>query len=213
MSWWTNYKNSIFALFGAYDKQTDINVDVDGKGTYERYNEVVGDDIDNNVVIYIQNMFEENHLPATLQPIFFTTVEASIGIDFILMNAEAWRRRIIMYIKKLCMIKGTKRCITLMLSWFGLSVVITETFAAYGLDSPVTFDDVTRRFDMRCYGCSYFQLAITGAGPLAPEVETAIGVIVAFNKPINATYLGFTYTDSTAGDFIGGDFDGGDFLT
>jgi P2-related tail formation protein len=110
-----------------------------------------------------------------------------------LSSTLAMRRKILQKIAGYYQIKGTLWAYQLQLSVLGCTVVITEHYNDYGFDSPVTFDDTVRRFDMKCSMCSTYELAITGSGSLTAALEAAIRSIIKFNEPINAKLIALTY--------------------
>ena len=74
-----------------------------------------------------------------------------------------------------------------MFSLIGLEADISETYAGEPFDSDITFDDTWRRFDMRCYSCSYYSVILTSSTVSVDDtLLRAVEAIIAFNHPINA---------------------------
>lgn len=186
-------ETSIFKLFGTYDKRTDINIDVNGKGTLERFNELVGYDIDTNLLPFIDNLLANVYVPKTAFNSFIAYLETGFGVQLFFDQTITTRRAILGVIQRINSIRGTRRAYTLLFGMLGLSIVLTESFIVYGFDSPVTFDDDDRVFDSStCPACTSYSLDITGPGVVTPFLP-AIRSIIAYNEPINALLRGLTY--------------------
>lgn len=193
-----SYELTIFELFSKYDKRTDTNKDGDGKGTLERYNECIGVSIDEDVKWYMDNMMENIYDPDLCLSRYVVYLESMFGfnqeLNTLYLGADiATRRKIVQKFFRWVNIKGTKRAYILQFAMLGLAVDITEYWPEYGFDSPVTLDDVDRRFDMRCATCSAYSIDITTELELTPAMQRAINSIILFNEPINARIKGVTF--------------------
>jgi hypothetical protein len=100
-------------------------------------------------------------------------------------------------IKRYWKLKGTKRFLEVTLQMIGFNVSINEIFDEFGFDSPVTFDDAKRRWDMTCPSCTEYEISIgRDSGlttPLSPEELAGVLSIVTVNNPINAVMLGIWF--------------------
>jgi hypothetical protein len=195
-----NLKNTIFERFySLFDKRQDPNKDVDGKGTLERYNEVIGQDVDDNVNPLIDYALDNLTVPATMYDRYIPYKEADLGnIQLFLSFDPVMRKRIIKHWHRYVNIKGTIRCYEVLFAMLGITAVITEIFDTGGFDSATTWDsDIRPTLDSgRCKPCSFYSIAMTGP-PLTTEIYNAILSIILFNEPINADLLELTYNGSS----------------
>lgn len=192
-----NFKTKIFNLFSPYDHTADINKDSEHKGTNQRYNEVVGGYIDEELLKKIDNLVENNLLPDVAYERFIPYLEQRLGVSVIMGNTMEWRRRVLAHILHWYQIRGTIKAYTLMLSMLGFeSIEITEDMRTNSLDSVLTFDDPDRVFDMsKCNRCVFYDIKFKGTVQITPELNKAIDSIIKFNEPINARRRTIRYND------------------
>lgn len=193
-----NFKNYIFELFSSYDHQVDPNKDTDGKGTNQRYNEIVGNYIDEELIKNIDNLVGNNLLPDTAYDRFLPYLEERLGVDLYIYNTLEWRRRVLKYIQKWYLIKGTVRSYKLMFSMLGFTdISVNEYLDSNSFDSSVTFDDPDRVFDMSaCNRCVGYDLMLFGDLEINPDIVAAIDAIIKFNEPINGFVKSIFYNDT-----------------
>ena len=192
-----NFKTKIFNLFSPYDHTADINKNSEHKGTNQRYNEVVGGYIDEELLKKIDNLVENNLLPDVAYERFIPYLEQRLGVSVIMGNTMEWRRRVLAHILHWYQIRGTIKAYTLMLSMLGFeSIEITEDMHTNSLDSVLTFDDPDRVFDMsKCNRCIFYDIKFKGTVQITPELNKAIDSIIKFNEPINARRRTIRYND------------------
>ena len=192
-----NFKTKIFNLFSPYDHTADINKDSEHKGTNQRYNEVIGGYIDEELLKKIDNLVENNLLPDVAYERFIPYLEQRLGVNVIMGNTMEWRRRVLAHILHWYQIRGTIKAYTLMLSMLGFEEIeITEDIHTNSLDSAVTFDDPERVFDMsKCNRCVFYDIKFKGTVQITPELNKAIDSIIKFNEPINARRRTIRYND------------------
>jgi hypothetical protein len=196
-----SFVSTIFSTFySRKDKRNDINKDYKGEGTFERYNQVIGADLDvmNNLVdnllinIYQPDTMLDRYVPFMESMTGYNTAENTLYIG----DALALRRKVLAHILRLNQIRGTSKCYDLLFSMMGLSMVLTEFYGNYGFDSSITFDNPDRRFDSKCAKCSSYTIALTGSRPVNEEFERAVLSVVVYNQPINARLTSITYNGS-----------------
>lgn len=192
-----NFKTKIFNLFSPYDHTADINKNSEHKGTNQRYNEVVGGYIDEELLKKIDNLVENNLLPDVAYERFIPYLEQRLGVSVIMGNTMEWRRRVLSHILHWYQIRGTIKAYKLMLSMLGFEEIeITEDIHTNSLDSAVTFDDPERVFDMsKCNRCVFYDIKFKGTVQITPELNKAIDSIIKFNEPINARRRTIRYND------------------
>lgn len=183
--------------FSPLDAKTDPNKDVDGKGTMQRFVEIVGEDVDNSLLPLVENFIAKIYKAETMDSRLIPFREQAQGNDifpFLLSGGDAMRRRIIRHWRWLVGERGTKVGMIKLFAWLGITAVITEINDTGGFDSATTFDsDVRPVFDSgKCRSCSFYQLDLTG--PLLTE-ELWFGIlsIIAFHEPIHAELYILTY--------------------
>lgn len=206
-------KEFIFKLFSNYDKTNDTYIDSTGKGFLERFNLVVANDFDTEIYPKIEYFFENVLNPVSAFEKYLPFLEGGVGNDVLFLSANAdVRRKIQKFILRLYQIKGTVKGYTHLFRLLGFNAEITESWLDYSFDSPITFDDAERRFDMQCQGCSKYCINLTRTGggvaePTPVEVQ-AIKNIIKFNEPINAKLDCITFRDTPidTGDYSYLDF-------
>lgn len=189
-----NIRDIIFSLFGSYEHQADVNKDSQGKGTHERFNEIVGKDIDEELKIKVDRIVEYNLDPYTCLDKFIPYLEHRIGVTLFLGNSIEMRRVVLKHYLKWLTIRSTLKCYHTLFGMLGFQANITEYFLNYSFDSPVTFDDEGRVFDMQgCNRCYEYSIALTGSVVITPDLIAAIMSIIKWNEPINAVLKSITY--------------------
>lgn len=198
-------KNIIFDFFGIRDKSEDLYKDVNGKGLHQRFNEMLAEDVDENEIDKTENVVKYTVDPDQCLDKFFFYREQEYGGLYSISAVPAIRRKIIKYASYLNRIKGTEESYIFSLLLLGFSTVnIYEYVNTSGFDSPTTFDDEVRRFDMKCNSCGRYRIDITGSITMTNSLLNSIMNVVRYNEPINATLDGITYngdTISIVGDF------------
>lgn len=207
-------KDIIFGLFGTWEKQIDTFKDGNGKGTLERYNEVMADEYDINLEPNITNMLDNVMITSTCDIAYMPLLEEGIGNQLILSTDEQIKRDVQRHIVRYYEIKGSIRAYRIMLGLIGFNVTITEEYIESGFDSPFTFDADERTFDSGCASCSCYKLDLTrkngDTSDMTPVEYAGVLSIIAFNQPINAKMCGLTLDgeeiEITEGDFSNSDF-------
>ena len=142
-------KQRIFGLFGNYEKLIDTNKDTNGKGTFERYNEVIGNYVDTNVTPFVDNFAQMLISPDDAFLAMLPFLEAQAGmIDSAFLsvgNTEQSRRRIVKYIADINAVKGTKRAYKILFQLLynnfpDLQITFDEQFTEYAYDTTISAD-------------------------------------------------------------------------
>lgn len=208
-----NLKNIIISYFNRIDVVHDINKDGNGKGTLERFNEVVAEEYDIFTEPLLVNLLDNVHNSLICSEDYLLYLQSSSGNNNLLLDFDLSTKRLVQkYLRSFYKIKGTKKCFEALYNLIGFSVIITEHVSVYSLDHDTfTFDDDNRTFDQSCSGCSEFSLDLTrhsGVLPITDSELQAIYSIVLFNTPINAQLREVTFNGGTVSS---GDFDLNDF--
>lgn len=204
------FKNKIFGLFGSYEKIIDSNKDVTGKGSFERYMEAYGDDIDTNIIALIENLTQNLIDPELSFARFLDYHEAVRGVlplDFTRGEAvsqaenEWMRRRVLRHIEKLVQIKGTRKVYDVLFRLIAPTITvitIQEYFFEYRFDLH-SFDNNSFFDSSICSECPEYSVDIITSPVSAPstDVVKSIQSIVKFNHPIDSKikYIKFNTTN------------------
>lgn len=191
------FKDTLIEFFGFW-KRDDSYKNAGGKGLMERFNEVVGEDLDDELSPLIDNLIPNSLIPDTCFSQLLTYLEQNVGSDLFLGSATSRRRQARRMIHRYYGIRGTITAYELMFDLMGYTIGITEDFTAYGFDRGIKFDHPVRRFDMGCPSCTSYRIdvvgdywdAINGISTIPVEHLEAFKSIIIFNQPINATLLG-----------------------
>lgn len=192
----------IFNVFYTiYDKLSDPNKDAQGKGTQERYIECIGDEIDEEIVPYVENMQKNLKSPLTAFDRYVPYLESELGYSedwyWFFNQPISFRRHLRAIMPKLYTIRGTLLAHEIMFAWVGITgVTITEeTTGGEGFDHDTeTWDSDDRpTLDSGCPTCSKYSFDLTGGASFGHALVEAIGTILVFNQPINAILEQVTY--------------------
>jgi hypothetical protein len=186
-------KPIIFDFFGLRDRTEDKFPDANGKGLHQRFIELMAGDLDDNELSLINLLVENTCNPFTCFERFIPDREGTFGTP--IMSPDAYtRRKIIALIKEVNRRKGTKWGYIFLFRMLGFyDAVINEIFPVYGFDSPTTFDDPDRVFDMRCYGCSGYTIDLFGGMVITDAIIQSVNAVIKYNEPINADLVAINY--------------------
>lgn len=178
-------KDKIFDFFGVDDKIRDINKDGNGKGSFERYNEAIGEDYDEELGTLIDNLMSNTLVPQTLLIKFLPLMEKMLGGLPLIVGTENIRRKTIEFFTKLYLVKGTALSYQMLFLSLGFDTVnILEFTGDTSFDSDFTFDDSARRFDQSASGCALYTIELTGSITVDDEVIAVMLKIIEFLEPI-----------------------------
>lgn len=192
-----NLKDTIFGYFTRYEKDSDPYKDSMGKGTLERFNEMLAEDLDLRLLPLIKGILDNTIVPDTMLDKFIPYLESMLGLEP-LVDDLVTRRKILKNIVSIYKVKGTLRSYQILFRLLGFDTVeIKELSFLQGFDSSLTFDDDSRRFDdSNCQPCTYYNLHLTGN---FPNIENLYGLIikaVALIEPINAKLRNVIYNQN-----------------
>jgi hypothetical protein len=191
-------KETIFGLFGPAEKKADtVNPDVNGRGLNERFMRALGAEFDDSLRPLLDNFVANVIDPATALARFVPYLENQMGVNYIVSDKLEVRRKLIAWAPRITRIKGTKRSYEILLKLLGfLTVNVVEYWPESGFDSPLTLDDVDRRFDGACAGCTEYDLELTGTLVLTSDIRAWILSVIRFCEPINARLRTVLYNGS-----------------
>lgn len=187
-------KEKIFDLFGVEARRNDSYKDENGKGLWQRYNEALAEDFDEQLYSYIDKLLDYTLIPETVRPNMLAYLEDMFGEPVVIDDTIESRQRLLRFVVRLYQLKGTARSYEILVKLMGLdSVTITEIEGGGGFDSAVNFDDPERRFDSEAFSTGKYSLHITGTLELDQELKDKIKSVVRFCEPINASLAEIFY--------------------
>lgn len=186
-------KDIIFSFWGVYDALTDTNK-INGKGFLQRFVELLAGDLDDNETSAINNIVENTVSPLTAQEKFLPYQEDNFGGLLDMVSGPYMKRKVLQHAAALHRRRSTPSGYEILLRWLGFeTATVVSLTNNFGFDSPVTFDDPIRRFDMKCATCARYSIELTGAISVTPEIYQAVMNIIEFNEPIDMQLLEITY--------------------
>lgn len=169
-------------------QREDPNKDGLGKGTTQRFMESNFTELDNYSVEKLESLLANVLDPTTCEDKYIKHFESWFGITvFPSFLLNSIRRKVIKHAHYYYKAKATRRGYESLFNLIASTVVFTETHNDFSFDSPVTFDDPTRRFDMgKCFGCSSYTIALTQISSITTFNDYLRGCysIIKFNHPI-----------------------------
>ena len=194
--------DKVFNFFGVNYKQADTYKDKDGRGLLERFNRVIGSDIDDNIIPFMDDILKNIYMPKTILEKLIPDMEETLGVDVYI--GEDLRRVLLQNITKYYQVKGTTKGYKKMFSLLGLGATIvvntdddTGTFDDGGFfDDGGTFD--TFVIANGCNSCIFYSIELTAVWitEVTQEMYDAVYEIVTFNEPINASLGSITINGS-----------------
>lgn len=192
-----NLKPSIIEYFPPMYIIDDINKNSEEKGTNQRFQEMLADDWDTELLPFIYNLVDTVYAENTPDK-FVPYIEYYWGIIDPIIEDMDIRRKILKYIPKIYQTKGTLTSYEIVFKILGFtSVFIEELQQETGFDSPLLFDDEQRRFDRNeCQTCSKYNLHLGGNLQISETFYNSIIKAIAFVEPINAKLNSIIYNDN-----------------
>src|SRR5687768_4715927 len=126
----------LFSFFGKNAKAKDTYKDVDKKGIWERYNEVLGSEYDDGIQDLLDNFVDRTIVPSKMKATLLPLMEYMLGGILFVSGLSSIRRKIIKYAHLLYNVKGTIRGFEIPLFMLGFtSVTIQDIDAGGNFDS------------------------------------------------------------------------------
>ena len=197
-SWVNNINDFLFKLLPYYFKNNDTYKDQFGRGFLEKYMDLFGDELDMNVIPYVECIMNIND-PNITQEKFIDTISESLGSPQRVYLNEIKFRNLLKYIIPMYKIKGKLAYLENLFYLIGLEIVITKipqdgTFNYYDLDNS-KYDSGGRYDLLRCLPCFYYDAEINpnSNGVLIDignaEVLEKLRAIIEYNHPINSKLI------------------------
>ncbi len=198
------FQNFFFGKLPVYYKVEDTYKDDDGRGLLERYLEIFGLELDNDVMPKVENYLDIID-PFTTDPKFLNDIAFTLGSPPDLLGDPDKYAKVLAYIISVYKIKGTAQGFQLLFSLLGFNVSVVEyppTATVLADESNIADDSLLA--DNGCPCCSDYELVVGpllnsgNTGGCQPPTFTTVDQtilatfikIIEFNQPINANLLG-----------------------
>lgn len=193
-------------LIRPFDIGEDINKDVNGKGTYERFVEIPYRDMNEYLGPLIEDLPKNNVNSKTCLSQYVPYIEYVKGMkegDYLYLGTIVMRRLTAQHVRNFQRIVGTIRLYEILFSMVGMEVEVNLIHPGNTFDSFLTFDSTTRRLDSTCFECPTQDMTITGP-PITIDLVRIVRSIILFNTPYNVIMRSITYNGAeilSTGDF------------
>ncbi len=200
------FQKFLFSQLPLYFKINDTYKDTNDRGLLERYLEIFGVEIDDEIKPQVDNYLSIIN-PFETDAKFLTTLGYTLGSPPDLLNDDTKYAKLLAYIMSIYKIKGTAKSYESLFALLGFAVTISELPPA----EPTLLDDgnildednlVLETLDTGCPPCSEYEIVVstlltTGGGCPPPSFGVVNNTIlptfikiIEFNQPINAHLKG-----------------------
>lgn len=191
----------MFDKLPTYFRRNDSYKDTFGRGLLERYLEIFGDELDEDIIPELEAILDI--VDAQIAPSrFLTHLSDTLGNPPDLFINEPQYRNILSFILDFYKLKGTKQGYEFFFGLFGFNIVITElpyNEAYYDdgnlYDTPNAENDYL--YDNQCPTCTCYTIefinrtdSMGNISPIGPNDLTNIIAAIEFTEPINAILCG-----------------------
>jgi phage tail-like protein len=199
-----SFQNFFFGQLPVYYKVNDTYKDSADRGLLERYLEIFGLELDEEIIPLIDDYLKIIN-PFETPDKFLTTLGYTLGSPPDLTGDPTKYAKLLAYIIAVYKIKGTARSLELLFELLGYNISIVEypESTAILMDTGALMDD-GNTFDSGCATCSDYEVIINnllnpgdGGGcfdpselTVTPEMLPLFTKIIEFNQPINADLIG-----------------------
>lgn len=204
------FKTFLFGKLSHYFKREDTFKDGNDQGLLERYLQVFGDELDENISGDIDDYLDIIH-PLLADEKFLNLIAYNVGNPPDIFNDVDQYRIILSNILSVYKVKGTIQSYQVWFSMLGFDLVVITEFPQlnviyddgnlYDNDDPATDDDETWKYDSYCGPCSEYSISF-GTSNNDPIDQTTLDILhkaIPFVEPINAKLrnliFGLTFED------------------
>lgn len=189
------FRNFFFSRLPGYFKKNDTYKDNTARGLLERYLEIYGTEIDDEIVPFIENYLDIVDVTRSDDKFLVHTAYTLGNPPNLYGNTADWYK-ILKYIVDLYKIKGTAKSYRLWFALWGLHANLVQYRPKeYFYDSDNLHDE-DWTYDSGCPTCSFYEIFVNiltndcGQGqvytPLTEEILNLIALLISLNEPINA---------------------------
>ena len=186
----------MFEYFGQYYKRLDSNKDVEGRGTFERFIGIIGDDLDTELVNKSEDLLKNLIVADTFILPYYRYLIGHKGCSLYVGSTEPVMRRMIRVIDTLYRLRGTLKNYTYLFNLIPLTfeLVWLKPEIVQGWDTPLKFDDDDRVLDTwTAVTAEEYGIRLTGAEDMSEDLMAAIKSVIRFNTPFYMRILWIEY--------------------
>lgn len=191
----------LWSKLSSYYHENDTNLDGDNKGTFERFLNIFGLELDEIVTPGIES-FLNNVDPETAAEQYLPNISFALGQPDDILGNTAIYRELLTQMISIYQIKGTSRSYKMLFGLLGMSVTITEKFPGSNAYDTVLIYDTDALYDndacsKTCihYDLTYTNLPGFNVVPLAAGVEDKLRkLIYDLIQPVGAELDSLTAT-------------------
>lgn len=192
-----NLSDTIFSFFGRYYKQNDSYKDNAGRGVYERFQRLMGEEYDENLSGKADNFVQNIVPPELMEDRFVPLWEQIWSMGTVIREDIAFRRSLLSFILPVYKVLGTMKAYNIVFSLAGFtSVNVVPYGKAFTLDSSLQLDDPFRRLDTEATNFFDYRLELEGPMPDDGSTRQLIRLILEFVEPIYAQARVITYNST-----------------
>lgn len=198
-----SFQKFLFGQLPLYYKIQDTYKDQNDEGLFERYLEIFGLELDQELMPLVDDYLRIVD-PFDTDDKYLTTLGYTLGSPPDLLGNPANYAKLLAYIIQVYKIKGTARALQLLFSLLGFNISVVE----YPPSQTVLLDDSNilddnKTLDSGCPGCSDYEVVVntlltpgssicssSAYGVVTPQILPTFIKIIEFNQPINADLIG-----------------------
>lgn len=206
------FKDWFFKQFPEYHQNSDVNKNSQGEGTFQRYLQGFGLELDNEIMPYIHNFMDIVDIEKCDDK-FLPLIATLLGNPPSFGPEADLYRKVLSYALAIYKVKGTKLSYKIFLGILGLTISIIEEEPArktiYDEVPPAKYD-TGKKYDSACANCSNYWITYNlGNEPVDPELLVKAQKVICFLQPIHARFQGWVYSitiNDTYTDPLGDEF-------
>lgn len=196
--WGKRLNDFLFYLFPDYFKQNDSYKDSNGRGILERYMYIMGEELDNNLVPYIECQLDTMYA-GTTEDKFIDHIADSFKVSRDLFKSNEQYKNLLSTIISLRAKRNTQQYIEMYFYILGYDITITKIpidTSFYSWDSGASMDDEGNWDDYSCLPCFEYSADLTpnanhGGETIDVNEENKLKGLLESQAPINSKLNNF----------------------
>jgi hypothetical protein len=179
-------KDLAWRLWGSFYRSRDTNRNNEGKGIWQRYQDLHALELEEQTKPYIDNFELLNRHPSFVLDKFLGYFEALLGANQVFETASL-KRKFVRYGYQLMQNKGKALNYIVMFNWLGIKAEVVEVSNSGGFDNG-TFDVGT--FDVSGGATGEFDIILYVPNTVVQDSDflALANRIIEFNRPIHARF-------------------------
>lgn len=203
-----SFKDWLFDTLPYYFRANDSYV-TGGKGLLQRFLMAIGEEIDDNIIIPLTNLFNVYDAALIDEKLIVHLAEILGNPPDTFYDTNTYRR-LLKYIPYINKYKGTAKGYEYLFRVLGVMATIEEDeLVDYKYDIGHQYD-TSVKYDSQCPPCSNYTLLITDAdnncpiladAPTDPLIYNMLLNLIRYVEPINARLTGYSYNEGSGADW------------